>query len=459
MRKSWLPYPVASLADVEDKPEGSLDPLGTYAIADALATNLASAGVRERQSNLRFLTLCSVGWSLIGNLDQEGERADPSLMPEQAFEWLVVDALVRKAREGAIEMPSIPGRLKAEDCLKRGMPLNADRYLRTPRTFGFFGVYRTLAAHLGMVSDASDSTPLLGGRGVALLEAWRSDRKLPGFGPGLSGDGSAEFKKCRDRLQASWTAGELRRDGAVIDFLVAHLNPDVQPGPRERDALGRLLREGGDPRENRNLRFVLASLEDAEFMAGVARGDDRAWEPGFHCALRARAGSEGEWGTVEGIDAVVGYERFIGPLARAFDGLRARLSACPTMVRLDELAADMPELADAAEELPARYAEAAKALAPVLPAAQFADRFERFSSPLEPAALAAGLVEHHEAVQRRKPPEGKAPWFGRDGGRIAIRPLYRLESRPEAGAAYQHQYRSVALRNFLVSIGAIDGQA
>ena len=62
--------------------------MGMYSIADALAVQLAP-GIRERQSRPRFLT-----------------------------------------------------------ALRDGVPLSASRYLKTPRVFGYHGVYRTLAREL-----------------------------------------------------------------------------------------------------------------------------------------------------------------------------------------------------------------------------------------------------------------------------------------------------------------------
>ena len=57
--------PTATQFDPVDSSEGSLDPLGVSQIAEEIATAIGSDGVRERQSNLRFLTICCVGWEVI----------------------------------------------------------------------------------------------------------------------------------------------------------------------------------------------------------------------------------------------------------------------------------------------------------------------------------------------------------------------------------------------------------
>jgi hypothetical protein len=54
--------PLLSEADPKQSQEGSIDPLGTYPIADALAVRLAP-GVRERQSRPRFLTAMAVSFA------------------------------------------------------------------------------------------------------------------------------------------------------------------------------------------------------------------------------------------------------------------------------------------------------------------------------------------------------------------------------------------------------------
>ena len=51
--------PMLSQADPAESAEGSIDPLGIYPIADALASYIVP-GVRERQKHPRFLTVSAV---------------------------------------------------------------------------------------------------------------------------------------------------------------------------------------------------------------------------------------------------------------------------------------------------------------------------------------------------------------------------------------------------------------
>ncbi len=123
--------------------EGALDPLGLYSIADALALRLAP-GLRERQADPRFLTAYAVSLELCKEFGEETLAADGISEPWQVLEWYLVEGLVR-TRQNRQETHGLPGSDKAEQAIKDGVPLSAARYLKTPRVFGFHGVYRLLA--------------------------------------------------------------------------------------------------------------------------------------------------------------------------------------------------------------------------------------------------------------------------------------------------------------------------
>lgn len=78
--------PLLTEADPATSSEGSIDPLGTYAIADSLALQLAP-GVRERQSHPRFLTASVVSMAVCGEFDEEVVASDGISEPWQVFEW------------------------------------------------------------------------------------------------------------------------------------------------------------------------------------------------------------------------------------------------------------------------------------------------------------------------------------------------------------------------------------
>ena len=66
--------------DPAESTEGSIDPLGMYAIADALAMRLVH-GVRERQLYPRFLTASAVSLAVCEDMEHLGD-VEPWLVEE-----------------------------------------------------------------------------------------------------------------------------------------------------------------------------------------------------------------------------------------------------------------------------------------------------------------------------------------------------------------------------------------
>lgn len=85
--------PLLTEADPAETSEGSIDPLGLYSIADALATRLVP-GVRERQKHPRFLTAIAVGLAICSQFEDEGPAAEGKSEPWQVFEWYQVEGLM-----------------------------------------------------------------------------------------------------------------------------------------------------------------------------------------------------------------------------------------------------------------------------------------------------------------------------------------------------------------------------
>jgi hypothetical protein len=138
--------PSLTAFDPETSSEGTLDPLGLYLIADQLATRLVPA-VRERMQRIRFLTVMAVGAVLSEELEwKAGDSCEPWLV----WEWLVVEALLRSPTI-APELRGVPGTLVTKRALRSHQYLDERSYLKTPRIFGFHGVYKRLAIHLGLV--------------------------------------------------------------------------------------------------------------------------------------------------------------------------------------------------------------------------------------------------------------------------------------------------------------------
>jgi hypothetical protein len=60
------------------------------------------------------------------------------------------------------------------------------------------------------------------------------------------------------------------------------------------------------------------------------------------------------------------------------------------------------------------------------------------------------LIDHHQRIQKNKPPFGKAPWLESFGdSSYMIRPLYRQEEPAGEGFEYVNRYRINSLISFL----------
>ena len=153
--------------------EGTLDPLGLYQIADQLAMQLVPA-VRERMQRIRFLTAMAVGSLVTEGLEDDPRQRDAS--PFLVWEWLLVEALMRQMG-GDPSIKGVPGTLVARRAIDQYGYLDARSYLKTPRIFGFHGVYKRLAIHVGLMDVHMGCGPNAKG----LVDAWARGRGLAGI--------------------------------------------------------------------------------------------------------------------------------------------------------------------------------------------------------------------------------------------------------------------------------------
>ena len=165
-----MPIVLPSLTsfDPETSSEGTLDPLGLYLVADQLATRLVPA-VRERMQRIRFLTAMAVGAIVTEELGTGS--ADDTCTPWLVWEWLVVESLLRSPTV-APELRGVPGTLVTRRALSSHKYLDERSYLKTARIFGFHGVYKRLAIHLGLVDV--HMSPQSGAEELVL--AWARDQ-------------------------------------------------------------------------------------------------------------------------------------------------------------------------------------------------------------------------------------------------------------------------------------------
>lgn len=431
--------PFLSDFDPPEQAEGSLDPLGLYATADALGVLLAP-GVRERQAHPRYLTLALVGQVIAREVPPPTSLKSPPVW--LAFEWLVVRCLVGELRAQKQSTEGIPGSLKVTRTLQAGLPLCAETYLKTPSVFGFHGIYRVLGNKTGMFDAAGNILTA----GADVLAGWQKDQQLAGF---MRGDGPGVAFR-RALVKAVRNAVEHRLVGDppadLRQQIVRHLHP-LNPGDAECATLWRTIRgvEGNRAEFTRHL---------------VSQTGQQAWndhqpsEAAFFGWLKNQA--SGELRTL--VVTLMAYEQFARCLMDAFDEIRWRLTGTAAAVSAEWLG-DGPAVGIAVRELGPLYRSAVEKLS--LKDTLLGSRLERaFRWVLEAdsgAAMVTGLLQHHQGIQKGKPPNGKRSWFDfYSDGRLAIRPGYRVEIFQRQPAQFVHAYRTKPLWQFATDLGQVE---
>jgi hypothetical protein len=427
-------FPLLPLLSEEDKAEsseGGLDPLGLTQIAETMAVRLVP-GVRERMVHPRYLTLIAVGLEVCREFGSDTFATDGVSQPWQVFEWMVVEGFARHYK-GRLPF-KLPGSDKASSALRAKVPLSSRSYLKTPGVFGFHGVYRLLSRDVEI-----EEAGRLGELGDALLKAWSKEQQLGGFSGTSGGDGAKTRSQLaaavRDSLDSSAVA---RRDGWQLwDFFQKHLSPH-QVGRAEatllRDAL---MTPGAGYRE----QVMNAVVSDAAIEAYAKDTSERA----FHGVLRKQAGSE----LGQLLDAISAYEAFSRNCQDAFDDILVEMTNTKSGKVTTARLASIKEVADASKRAPELFAKAAEQLDPVSLSGEFTKQFAALGEKASASEWVGLLLQHHVEVQRRKPPQGKNPWFERfDGGGYVIRPLYRRDLPGRHDDRYLHAYRTGTLLSF-----------
>jgi hypothetical protein len=423
--------PLLTEKDPIEMAEGGIDPLGTEPLADALAVRLAP-GVRERQQHPRFLTALAVSLEVCSSFDEEALAADGVSAPWQVFEWYLVEGLVRTAESA--ERVGLPGRLKAERASADGVPLSAKRYLKTPGIFGFHGVYRQLARALGIEEGGR-----LGECGYALLKVWAQAQGLEGFVGSSSGPGQAVRARLREAVKDGLERGATARGASWTgwDFFRQHLAP-YQASAQEAAFIVAALRNDYKG-FRRDLLDFLVSAEGRSVWE--ATGSERE----FYRSLRATARAE----LCVWLDAIDAFETFARLCEDAFQDCLYELTRQGGSKTSPKALAALPAVQLAARRVPAAFAEALEKLALVDEAARYSETFASLAERGSAAEWVERLLEHHCRIQRRKPPNGKQPWFERFAdGSVIIRPLYRTTELGAHDDRYVHLFRVRPLRQF-----------
>lgn len=415
--------------------EGTLDPMGLYQIADQLAVQLVPA-VRERMQRIRFLTAMAVGTLVTEGIDDDPALRDAS--PYLVWEWLVVEAIIR-SMDDFTHLWGVPGTDVASRALDHYGYIDARSYLKTPRVFGFNGVYKRLAIHLGIVDVHLGPGP----NAEVLADAWAR-------GLGLSGitDAKPMISRWSDAVHRSLNERPPRTNSHWSNErwneLAQAFLPTTCKG-REK----RLIRELLHSADNRRLGAlpIIWQLqnefkEEDEYSEEVLHDRISALEPAYKMLLKA----------------IRDYEGFARGLHDGFDVLRSEAT------RLDANGYSISDIANdkdfkqSIKGLHKRFEETHRSLGEITLTSMslqnlFSERFGVFSEPLDARECAYAICTHHEAVQEAKSAEGKRSWFDRIGpAKIYLRHAYRAKRRDIYPGKYVHDYRGNPIRRFWLDL-------
>ena len=430
--------PLLSEADPKVSAEGSIDPLGMYAIADALAVRMIP-GVRERQQHPRFLTHIAISLSLAAEF--EGRIATDDISePWQVFEWYVVEGLVRSTKDPK-QLRGLPGQEKVAKARQDKVPLSAKRYLKTPTVFGFHGIYRALARDVNV-----ERADRLGNVGDELATTWATEQGLAGFFGTSGGSGRSTRQMLLDAIEDGLKKGAVaRKDGwSGWDFFSKHLGiygiPDS--GNKESAVISKALLNPAAGHRKEVLDALLAP-KGRELWSAAQDSRERP-ERKFHELLIPAVSPE----LLELLRAIDVYETFSRLLQDAFDDCLFEMSVPQRKVRLKELA-ELRSVESAAAKIPEIFSEVAIRLQPFGKEVAFRESFASLAEHDSKAGWVERLLDHHSRIQHSKPPVGKSPWVDRfDDGSYMVRTGYLRETGGSHDDSYVHAYRTQSLWSF-----------
>ena len=435
--------PRLSEADPKLSAEGSIDPLGMYAIADSLAIKLIP-GVRERQTHPRFLTAIAVSHLISDSFDEDVVAKDGVSEPWQVFEWYFVEGLVRTTRDSKL-LRGLPGQDKAARAIKDRVHLSEKRYLKTPTVFGFHGVYRGLARDTGI-----ERAGRLGDLGYQLIAEWEKEQDLPGFTGTTVGRGKDVREQITNAVQEGLNKGSVARSGSWTGwkFFSDHLGI-YDAGQREAEVIATALL---DPASGFRREVLTSLTSSAGQQLWKEEVDSRLLsERRFHKLLSSTASTD----LTELLQAIDAYEYFCRLLQDAFDDCLLQMSQTQHRIPPHELGA-LAGVTKAAAEIPEIFSDVSDKLSPFGQVSRFQEKFSSLAERMQRGDWIERLLEHHRRVQSSKPPGGKAPWFDRfDDGSCMIRTGYLREKGGQHDDSYVHAYRTQSLWSFANDSGLV----
>lgn len=332
----------------------------------------------------------------------------------------------------------IPGVAKVRSAIRHGHPISNSSYLKTPKVFGYSGIFRRLC------TTARILTPdhMLDDGGFAILRAWEGDVGLRGF---LDGPDSTPGGSLRNNLRGIVHSGMQHGStaGRKPDWrkLAQVFNP-TSIRANERRALYQTLTHGA---QNGHAAVLIQELVKA------GQPLQRSAEPQFIGKLVRSVPAD----LANNLRAILAYEALCRPLQDVFDLLRVLSSerdlrpVGPQDLAQDKLSARL--LSSVAAGV--RAVEADDNLGTWYPEAlRLAHQFAEVRTAED---LFRTVLQRHEHAQAEKPPDGKRPWFERVRGSLAaVRIAYATKDRPDAEGDFVHEYRLPTLSRMLEELAA-----
>ena len=441
-----LPLPRASAYDPPLADEGRLDPLGLSSIADRIADTYARP-LRARMRRVRFLTTMSLGGLFINDLAGV-EPAVAGDTADVALERVVIECLAR-ASGGEVQLDTgIPGITKAHASLLAKSRLTTRGYLKSPRVFGFFGVYRPLATALGL-SDSHGGTLEAGIGVLAGLQGDLGINGLTDFAPGSEGARLIDWLTQETGKALETGVNGFNPRSPFVDVITKIANPG-NAGKNEKQALRNLL---ANPMPS---TYPMDEETYGEILVLLSEVDSEPWTEPETVAYLLREGSEALRIRMQ---LLVDFEDFARDLTWAFNEYRYIASHAYGGVPSQSAIGAEGGIDQVAQRIAQRYRDALSRMHQAIEfgvdpalAARFSESFGQFAEVSSTAEFLDLLMEHHSMVQKSKAPNGKRPWLEATNTGWAVRPLFTLADAPERLEGFVHPYRLRAMTNFLVDV-------
>lgn len=312
--------------------------------------------------------------------------------------------------------------------------ISAKEYLKTPNVFGFHGVYKRLARHVGLVDDDMR----LNANGYKLLRVWEQEQGLDGFSDGRG----RVFRGWRDAVREAYQAGHSTRNATWPGWkqLCLHLAPS-RTCEHEDTFLWRLLSDPTGDQRGEIFNLVATPKCRAVLARSTSDYDSVA------CLLPLSSPElASRWRVIQA------FESFAGPLDDAFHRLQLLATNSGTQPVSAFDFENSKEIRSFAKQLRKSLRTAITLMADA--PSPLPGMFERIANCFESVTTGSELFEailrRHTDVQKAKPPQGKREWFERAADdRVMVRPPHRRTDLPPDIPIWLRPYRlRTAVKSF-----------